>query len=52
MPSPSQPPSHWASNCVAICDALGILAVRLAWAVVLVSAAHLDVIAAWLSLLP
>ena len=59
MPSPPQPSSRWASNFSTVCDAVGVLVVRLARSVALVlgslaaheAARRLDVIAAWLSLL-
>ena len=59
MSAQAQPPSRWTSDFAAVCDAVGVLAVRLAQAVALVlgslaaheTARRLDVIASWLSLL-
>ena len=53
-------PSRWASDLALVCDAIGLLAVRLAFATTLVlgslatheAARRLDVIAPWLPLLP
>ena len=59
MTAHTQPPSRWASNFATVCDAIGLLAWRLAQAVALIlgslaaheAARRLDVLP-WLSLLP
>ena len=60
MTARAQPPSRWASDFATVCDAIGTLAVRLAFATALVlgslatheAARRLDAIVPWLPLLP
>ena len=52
MTAQTQPPSRWASNFATVCDAVGLLAWRLAQAAALIIAMwRLDVISPLLSLL-